>query len=73
MTQKPLDRFASNYDWGTEETLGNVLKAWFWDSKLSGSTLRAKMNAKYLKRRETSPPNFNFIITIFLQPDGLNL
>ena len=53
MTQKPLDRFASNYDWGTQETLGNVLKAWFWDFKLTGSTLIAKINAKYFKRRET--------------------
>ena len=41
ITWEPLDRFASNFDWGTRETHGNVL-AWFWDPKLSGSTLIAK-------------------------------
>ena len=25
ITQKPLDRLASNFDWGTRETHGNVL------------------------------------------------
>ena len=25
ITQKPLDRFASNFDWGTRKTHGNVL------------------------------------------------
>ena len=25
ITQKPLDRFASNFDWGTRETHRNVL------------------------------------------------
>ena len=37
---KPLDRFASNVEWGTRESHGNVLR--FGESKLSGSTLIAK-------------------------------
>ena len=35
ITQEPLDRFASNFDWGTWESRRNVL-AWFRDSMLSG-------------------------------------
>ena len=38
-----MDRFASNFDWGTRETHGNVLTL---DSKLSGSTFVKKKRAK---------------------------
>ena len=28
ITLEPLDRFGSNFDWGTRETNGNVLSFW---------------------------------------------
>ena len=46
ITQEPLDRFPSNFEWGAIGRTAEMFLAWFQNSKLSRSTFTGKNSYK---------------------------